>query len=127
MAEVRDELKYTESDEWVRIEGDIAVIGITDYAQEQLSDIVAVECKEVGDRVKKGESVATVEAVKAASDIYAPLSGEIIETNENAVSSPELLNQSPYNEGWILKLRIENKNELSSLMDAEGYKKKHES
>lgn len=125
MAEVRDELKYTESDEWVRIEGDIAVIGITDYAQEQLSDIVAVECKEVGDRVKKGESIATVEAVKAASDVYAPLSGEIIETNKNVVSSPELLNQSPYNEGWILKLRIENKNEFSSLMDAEGYKKKH--
>lgn len=126
MVEVREGLKYTENEEWVRIEGDIAVIGITDYAQEELSDIVALEPKKVGEVVKKGETVATVEAVKAASDVYAPLSGEIIEINENAVLSPELLNQSPYDEGWILKLRIENKDELSLLMNAEEYKKKHE-
>jgi len=126
MVEIREGLKYTENEEWVRIEGDIAVIGITDYAQEELSDIVALEPKKVGEVVKKGETVATVEAVKAASDVYAPLSGEIIEINENAVLSPELLNQSPYDEGWILKLRIENKDEISSLMDAQEYKKKHE-
>jgi len=125
MVEVREGLKYTENEEWVRIEGDIAVIGITDYAQEELSDIVALEPKKVGEVVKKGETVATVEAVKAASDVYAPLSGEIIEINENAVLSPELLNQSPYDEGWILKLRIENKDEIFSLMDAQEYKKKH--
>ncbi|MEA3431239.1 MAG: glycine cleavage system protein GcvH [candidate division WOR-3 bacterium] len=126
MVEVREGLKYTENEEWVKIEGDIAVIGITDYAQEELSDIVALEPKKVGEKVKKGETVATVEAVKAASDVYAPLSGEIIEINENAVLSPELLNQSPYDKGWILKLRIKNKDEISSLMDAEEYKKKHE-
>lgn len=125
MVEVREGLKYTENEEWVRIEGDIAVIGITDYAQEELSDIVALEPKEAGEVVKKEETVATVEAVKAASDVYTPLSGEIIEINENAVLSPELLNQSPYDEGWILKLRIENKDEISSLMDAQEYKKKH--
>jgi len=123
--EVREGLKYTENEEWVKIEGDIAVIGITDYAQEELSDIVALEPKKVGEVVKKGETVATVEAVKAASDVYAPLSGEIIEINENAVLSPELLNQSPYDEGWILKLRIENTDEISSLMDAQEYRKKH--
>jgi glycine cleavage system H protein len=125
MAKVRDGLMYTKSDEWVRIEEDIAVIGITDYAQEELSDIVALESKKVGERVKKGEPIATVEAVKAASDVYAPLSGEIIEINENAISSPEHLNQSPYDEGWIVKLRIENKEEISLLIDAEEYKKKH--
>ncbi|PIP12712.1 MAG: glycine cleavage system protein H [bacterium (Candidatus Stahlbacteria) CG08_land_8_20_14_0_20_40_26] len=125
MVEVREGLKYTENEEWVKIEGDIAVIGITDYAQEELSDIVALEPKKVGEVVKKGETVATVEAVKAASDVYAPLSGEIIEINENAVLSPELLNQSPYDEGWILKLRIENTDEISSLMDAQEYRKKH--
>lgn len=125
MAKVRDGLMYTKSDEWVRIEEDIAVIGITDYAQEELSDIVALESKKVGERVKKGEPIATVEAVKAASDVYAPLSGEIIEINENAISSPEYLNQSPYDEGWIVKLRIENKEEISLLIDAEEYKKKH--
>ncbi len=125
MTEIRDGLIYTENDEWVRIEGDIAVIGITDYAQQELSDIVALESKEPGEKVKKGDPVATVEAVKAAFDIYAPLSGEIIEINDNAISSPELLNQSPYDEGWILKLKIENKDELSLLMNAEEYKKKH--
>jgi len=125
MVEVREGLKYTENEEWVRVEGDIAVIGITDYAQEELSDIVALEPKKIGEVVKKGETVATVEAVKAASDVYAPLSGEIIEINENAVLSPELLNQSPYDEGWILKLKIENEDELSLLMNAEEYKKKH--
>jgi len=125
MVEVREGLKYTENEEWVKIEGDIAVIGITDEAQEELSDIVALEPKKVGEVVKKGETVATVEAVKAASDVYAPLSGEIIEINENAVLSPELLNQSPYDEGWILKLRIENTDEISSLMDAQEYRKKH--
>lgn len=125
MTEIRDGLIYTENDEWVRIEGDIAVIGITDYAQQELSDIVALESKEPGEKVKKGDPVATVEAVKAAFDIYAPLSGEIIEINDNAISSPELLNQSPYDEGWILKLKIENKDELSLLMNAEEYRKKH--
>ncbi|MCD5384226.1 glycine cleavage system protein GcvH [candidate division WOR-3 bacterium] len=122
--EVRDGLKYTGTHEWVRMEGDVAVVGITDYAQEHLSDIVALECKKVGERVGKGEPVVAIEAVKSASDIYAPLSLEIIEINKDAISSPELLNQSPYDEGWILKIRIEKEDEVSSLMDAEEYRLK---
>ncbi len=121
MAEVRDGLKYTETEEWVKIENDIAMIGITDHAQEELSDIVAVEIKEIGTRIKRGESIATVDAVKAASDIYSPLSGEITEVNQNVVSSPELINHSPYDQGWLLKLKIENPNEISSLLEKEQY------
>ncbi|MCK4330726.1 glycine cleavage system protein GcvH [candidate division WOR-3 bacterium] len=121
MAEVRDGLKYTKTEEWVKIENDIAMIGITDHAQEELSDIVAVEIKEIGTRIKRGESIATVDAVKAASDIYSPLSGEITEVNQNVVSSPELINHSPYDQGWLLKLKIENPNEISSLLEKEQY------
>ncbi len=123
MSVIREGLKYTATSEWLKIEGDVATIGITDYAQEELSDIVAVDIKDVGVRVKKGESLATVDAVKAASDIYAPLSGEIIEVNEGVISSPELLNQSPYDQGWILKLKIENPDEMSSLLDMQQYEK----
>ena len=114
-------MKYTETEEWVKIENDIAMIGITDHAQEELSDIVAVEIKEIGTRIKRGESIATVDAVKAASDIYSPLSGEITEVNQNVVSSPELINHSPYDQGWLLKLKIENPNEISSLLEKEQY------
>ncbi len=126
MAEVRDGLKYTETEEWVKIENDIAMIGITDHAQEELSDIVAVEIKEIGTRIKREESIATVDAVKAASDIYSPLSGEITEVNQNVVSSPEFINQSPYDQGWLLKLKIENPNEISSLLGKEQYDERHE-
>jgi len=125
MAEVRDGLKYTETEEWVKIDDDIAMMGITDHAQEELSDIVAVEIKEIGTRIKRGESIATVDAVKAASDIYSPLSGEITEVNQNVVSSPELINHSPYDQGWLLKLKIENPNEISSLLEKEQYEKQH--
>ena len=125
MAEVREGLKYTDTDEWVKIEGNIAVVGITDYAQSELSDIVAIMPKKVGGKLKKGESLAEVEAVKTASELFAPLSGEIVEINERVVTSPEIINQSPYDEGWIAKLSIEDKDELSSLMDADEYKKKH--
>lgn len=124
MPELRKELKYTETSEWVKIEEDVAIIGITDYAQQELSDIVAVETKEVGSRVRRGESIATIDAVKAASDIYAPLSGEIIEINENVISSPEILNQNPYDKGWILKLRIEDPDEISSLLTMGEYEKR---
>ena len=126
MAEVREGLKYTETEEWVKIEDDIAMIGITDHAQEELSDIVAVEIKEIGTRIKREESIATVDAVKAASDIYSPLSGEITEVNQNVVSSPELINHSPYDQGWLLKLKIENPNEISSLLGKEQYDERHE-
>lgn len=125
MAEVRDGLKYTETEEWVKIENDIAMIGITDHAQEELSDIVAVAIKEIRTRIKRGESIATVDAVKAASDIYSPLSGEITEVNQNVVSSPELINHSPYDQGWLLKLKIENPNEISFLLEKEQYDERH--
>ena len=125
MAEVRDGLKYTKTEEWVKIEDDIAMIGITDHAQEELSDIVAVQIKEIGTRIKRGEPIATVDAVKAASDIYSPLSGEITEVNQNVVSSPEFINQSPYDQGWLLKLKIENPNEISFLLEKEQYDERH--
>jgi len=115
------DLLYTESDEWVRIEGDTATVGITDYAQKKLQDIVGVEPPEPGARVKKGDVVAFVESVKASAEIYAPLTGEIIEANEDLVMSPEKVNQDPYGEGWIFRMRIENPDEVKELLTHEEY------
>ncbi len=117
-----ENLKYSKEHEWVRMEGDVAVIGITDFAQSELGDIVFVQLPNVGDNVNKGDSVAVVESVKSSSDIYTPLSGEIVEVNENLEGSPELINQSPYEDGWIFKLKLSNPAELDELLDAQGYK-----
>jgi len=121
--EIPKELKYAKTHEWIRIDGEIATIGITDYAQSELSDIVAVELPKVGKVVEKDTSVATVEAVKAVSDIYSPVSGEVIEVNEKLVNSPELINKEPYGEGWILKLKIKDAKELDTLLTADDYEK----
>lgn len=116
------ELKYTPSHEWARVEPDGTVsIGITDHAQEQLGDIVFVEAPKAGRKVAAGEAVGVVESVKAASDIYAPVSGEVVEVNEALESSPELANSDPYGEGWFFRLRADNTEELDALLDAEGY------
>jgi glycine cleavage system H protein len=114
--------RYSEDHEWVRVEGDEAVIGITDHAQEELSDVVYVELPEVGDSYDKNDVFATVESVKAASDVYMPVGGEILEINEKLEDSPELVNQDPFGEAWFVRISIADASELEELMDADGYK-----
>ncbi len=120
--EVREGLLYSKEHEWVKVEGDVAIVGITDYAQESLGDIVFVELPEVGRAVSAGEATAVVESVKSASDVYSPVSGEVIEVNQAIVDSPELVNKSPYDEGWFFKVRMSNQEELSSLLTPEAYR-----
>ncbi|HEX2035229.1 MAG TPA: glycine cleavage system protein GcvH [Chloroflexota bacterium] len=113
--------KYTKDHEWVRLEGDTAVVGITDYAQNELGDVVFVELPATGSPVKQGESFGVVESVKAASDLYAPLSGEVLATNEALTDSPDLVNKAPYGDGWMIKVRPSDAGELATLMDAGAY------
>lgn len=115
-------LKYTSNDEWIKVEGKIGTIGITDYAQEQLSDIVFVEIAvAVGESVKKGDACATLESVKAAADVYMPVGGKILEVNEALSGSPEKVNSSPYDEAWMVKVELSDAGELKTLLDAAGY------
>lgn len=118
------DLKYAESDEWIRVEDNIATVGLTDYAQDQLSDVVYVEVTaEVGDTLAKEEAFGTVESVKAASDMYMPISGKITAVNEALVDTPELVNSDPYGEAWVVKFEITDPDELDGTMDAAGYEK----
>ena len=121
MSEVPAALRYTEEHEWVRIDGDIAIIGVTDFAQDALTDVVWVELPEVGASVAAMESCGSVESVKSVSEIYAPLAGEITEANESLEDAPEQINQDPYGEGWIWKMTISDAGELGALLDAAGY------
>jgi glycine cleavage system H protein len=115
-------LKYAATDEWVKVEHGIATIGITDYAQEHLSDIVYLEVTvDVGDTVKKTETIATVESVKAAADVSSPVSGEVIEVNEKLSDSPESINEDPFGGAWMVKIKLANSSELDALMDAASY------
>jgi glycine cleavage system H protein len=116
------DVRYTKEHEWVRLDGDQATVGISDYAQQQLGDVVFVELPETGRRVSRGGSMATVESVKAASDVYAPISGEVVETNSALENDPALVNRSPEDEGWFCRLRIGDRSELTQLMDAQAYK-----
>lgn len=118
---VIDGLYYTKNDEWIKVEGDIGTVGITDYAQDKLGDIVYLEDIEKGKKIKAGETLTTIESVKAASDIYAPVSGEVIEVNSEVIKEPSIINKDPYEQGWIAKLKIENPDELKELMNAEEY------
>ena len=113
---------FTDEHEWLDIEGDTATVGITDYAQEQLGDIVFVELPEVGSMIDKGKDAAVVESVKAASDVYAPISGEVMEANENLEEDPALVNTSPEEDGWFFKMTIGDRSELEGLMDGKAYK-----
>jgi len=119
-----DNLKYAETHEWLLEQNGTATVGITDHAQAELSDVVFVELPAVGKKLTAKAPAAIVESVKAASDIYAPVSGEVIEVNTALSSDPALVNQSPYDKGWIFKLKISDPNELSSLLDAAGYSAK---
>ena len=115
------DVKYTNEHEWVRVDGDVGTIGITNYAQEQLGDVVFVDVPQVGRKVTKGESIAVVESVKAASDIFAPVSGEIVEANGALTDSPGDVNAEPMGKGWFFKIRLANKSELAGLMDEAAY------
>jgi glycine cleavage system H protein len=114
-------VKYTKDHEWVRIEGDTVVVGITDYAQSQLGDVVYVELPEIGRRVQKGKEAAVVESVKAASEVFAPLSGEVVAVNAELSGEPGRINSDPMGEGWFMRLRIANAKQLDELMDAAAY------
>ena len=120
--EIKPELKYTKDHEWILVDGDQATIGITDYAQGELGDIVYVEIESIGDELQKEEIFGSVEAVKTVSDLFIPVSGEITEMNENLEDNPELINDDPYGEGWIIKMKINDSNELGDLLGANEYK-----
>jgi|SRR5690554_564207 len=119
---IPNELKFTKDHEWIRIEGDTATIGITDFAQSELGDIVYVEIETVGETLDRDDVFGTVEAVKTVSDLFLPLSGEIIEFNEALESEPEKVNTDPYGEGWMIKMKISNQDEVADLLDDVGYK-----
>ena len=121
--EIPREWKYAKTHEWIRVEGKMGTIGITDYAQEQLTDVVFVELPQTGKVVSKEEAVAVVESVKSVSDISAPVSGEVTEVNKTLENKPGLINKEPYGKGWIFKLKIKNLKELESLLSAKGYGK----
>ena len=123
MTEVPDGLHYTKDHEWAKVEGARARIGITDHAQHELTDVVFVELPSVGKAVKQGEEIGVVESVKAASEIFAPLSGKVVEVNKVLEEKPELVNQSPYGDGWLAVLEVANPAEANGLMDAAAYKK----
>jgi len=118
-----ENLKFTKDHEWVNLIDGIATVGITDYAQKELGDIVYVELPSVGDTVSKGDAVSNIESVKAVSDLNSPLTGEIVEVNEALEDTPESINQSPYEEGWVLKIKVTNEDELNELKSEEEYKK----
>jgi glycine cleavage system H protein len=121
--DVPKDLLYTKEHEWAKVEGDIATIGITEYAQGELGDVVFVEMPGVGDSTKQMEACANIEAVKAVSDLYAPVSGEVTEINSELGENPQLINSDPYKKGWILKIRISDKGELDNLLPPDEYQK----
>lgn len=118
-----ENLKYTKDHEWIRIDGNVGTIGITEYAQGELGDIVFVELPAAGKKVETGQSFGTVEAVKAVSDLYSPVNGEVKEVNKEIQDSPELVNKEPYERGWMIKVTLANVDEVKNLLDVEAYKK----
>jgi glycine cleavage system H protein len=118
---IPEDLKYTKDHEWAKIDGDVATIGITDYAQSELGDIVFIELPEIGLSTNQGESFGTIEAVKAVSDLFAPLSGEVVDVNSDLADNPEKINEDPYGKGWIIKIKLSAKDEVDSLLDKSAY------
>lgn len=116
-------VRYTDEHEWIRLEGDIVTVGITDYAQHQLGDVVYVELPQPGQKVEKGKQAAVVESVKAASEVYAPVTGEVVEVNQALVDEPATVNADPMGKGWFVKLKVANRTELDGLMDEAAYQK----
>lgn len=122
MNSVPEDLKYSKEHEWVRVEGDVATVGITQFAQDQLGDVVFVELPAQGSAVRQFASLGVVESVKAASDVYAPVSGEVVERNAKVIERPELVNQEPYADGWLVKVRLTDRGELSRLLSSTDYR-----
>jgi glycine cleavage system H protein len=118
---IPSELKYTKDHEWVRVDGDIAIIGITDFAQSELGDIVYVEIETIGETVEKEAVFGTVEAVKTVSDLFMPITGEVLELNDALEGNPELVNSDPYGEGWMVKVKVADASQLAELLDAAAY------
>lgn len=121
MGDIPDNLRFTSEHEWARVEDDLIVIGITDYAQDALGEIVYIELPSEGDGITKGDTFGGIESTKSVSELYSPVSGEVVEVNEALLNSPEIINEDPYNEGWLIKVRVGGKEELEDLMDSEGY------
>jgi len=119
---IKENLKYTKDHEWVRVDGDVAYIGVSDFAQHELGDVVFVECNTVGESLAKEETFGIIEAVKTVSDTFMPISGEVLEFNDALETNPELINNDPYGEGWIIKIAPSNLSELNDLLDADAYK-----
>ena len=119
---VPDDLRYADTHEWIRLEGDVGTVGITDHAQAELTDIVYVEVPAVGTKLEQKQTAAVVESVKAASDIYAPVGGEVLEVNKELEGNPALVNSDPYGTGWLFKLKLNNKEEVEGLKDANAYR-----
>ena len=120
--EIKENLSYTNDHEWIKIDGNIALVGITDFAQSELGDIVFIEVETLGEDLNKNEVFGTVEAVKTVSDLFIPVSGKVLEFNSALEDNPELVNESPYEEGWIVKMEISNLDEISDLLDSKAYK-----
>jgi glycine cleavage system H protein len=121
--EIRDDLKYTKEHEWVKLEGETATVGITDYAQRQLGDVVFVELPQVGTQVEQMKAFGVIEAVKAVSDLFSPITGEVAETNSQLESQSNLINSDPYGEGWIIRVKVKDSKEIDALLSAEDYRK----
>jgi glycine cleavage system H protein len=121
MSETPNDRRYTKEHEWVKLDGDIATVGITDFAQSELGDVTYIEMPQVGRQINQGESFGVVESVKAVSDVYAPVSGEIVEVNGALEGQPETVNSSPYEDAWLIKLRVQNPGQLEQLLDAAAY------
>ncbi len=121
MTEIPDGLYFTKSHEWAKVDGDEAVIGVSDFAQNELGDITYLELPEPGSSITQGEPLGVIESVKAASDIYSPLSGEVLEANPDVVDSPELVNSSPYDKAWLVKVKLSDPSEVGNLMDSKVY------
>ena len=119
---IPDNLKYTKDHEWLRVEGEFGVVGITDFAQGELGDIVFIEIGTLGETLKKGEAFGTIEAVKTVSDIFMPVSGEVLEVNPEIESSPELVNKDPYGKGWMIRIKIADPTEINDLLTPEAYR-----
>lgn len=119
---IPENLRYTKDHEWIKVEGDTAIIGITDYAQGELGDIVFIEIETVGENLNKGDVFGTIEAVKTVSDLYMPVSGNVIELNGNLNDSPDLVNKDPFGEGWLIKIKLKDAGEVNSLLNATQYK-----
>ncbi|MEA2036074.1 MAG: glycine cleavage system protein GcvH [Nanoarchaeota archaeon] len=121
MTEIPNNLKYTKEHQWIKIEDNIGIVGVTDFAQKQLTDIVFVDLPEKGKKVEQNKSLAVIESVKSVSDVFSPASGEVIEVNGDLNNTPETINKDPYGKGWVVKLKIENKDEVNALMSAQDY------